>query len=351
MSGSLPDTGTWLQPLGDVFLGLNTSAMIRRVFGAIESMPSLNGAELPDLSWHDFVALYADVTARDGLNYAWQAMAKEHVARAYWPPYLPFKQGVIARMRPVVNDPLISFVIHLSSVMEYNLAGLISEPLLEVMDRMIVISQRIFSGVGGPLTDRQVKDVGQILSYAEHSRQLLRDLRAEVLLPAAAPPLPCTVAQLFTFATGDFSHRRIATHRLSIQSTLSTETVYCQPVVRDVAQQIIGMLIMGIATESAIMLSDSVDEDTQAIRIAIQYQSRESALQVATRIDPLDLSDPVRLSGMRSIQRLVTAAQSRLKPVNGRAWAEPVANVGNNVDNAARINLVLPRWKGEVPKF
>jgi hypothetical protein len=343
----MSDTGIWLKPLGDVFLGLNTSAVIRRVFGFIEIAPTLNAAQLPGLPWHDFVAHYADPSAQDGLLYAWQAMAKEHVARAYWPLYLPFKQGVIARMRPVVDDPVIAFAIHLSPVTEYNLVDLISEPVLGVMDRMIATSQQIFSGVGGPLTDRQVKDIGLIVNHAEHTRQLLRDLRAEVLLPATTPPMPYAVAELFAFAAGDFAHRRITTQRLSIQSHLSTEMVYCQPVVREVAHYMIDTLLACIVSESTVTLSDTVDEDAQAVQIGIQYQSREPALQVKTRLDPLELSDPVRLSRMRSIQQLVTAAQSRLKPVNGRAWAEPIADV----EHTARIVLVLPRWKGEVQRL
>ena len=347
MIGNSPDTGTWLQPLGDVFLGLNTSAVIRRVFGAIEIMPNLNVAQLQGASWRDFVAYYADPIAQDGLNYAWQAMANDHVARAYWPLYLPFKPGVIARMRPATGDPNISFVVHLSPMTEYNLADLISDPMLTVMDRLIDTSQRIFSGVGGPLTDRQVKDIRHIVNHAEHIQQLLRDVQAEVLLPATTPPLPYTVADLFTFATEDFRVRRITTHRLSIQSDLSAETVYCQPVVRDMARHIIDTLLVGITAESAITITDTVDDNAQAIQIAIRYQSQETSLQVKTRVDSLDLTDAERLGQMRSIQRLVTAAQSRLNPVNGRAWAEPIVDV----ENAAKIILVLPRWKGEISEF
>jgi hypothetical protein len=343
MNGSVLGRGTWLKPLGDVFLGLDASAVIRRVFGDIEIASSPSAARLPDLTWRDFVAQYADETAQDGLNYAWLAMAKGCVARAYWPHYLPFKQGVIARMRPVEGDPDIAFVIHLSPVMEYNLVDLIGDPMLDVLDHMATISQRIFRGVGGPLADRQVKDMDQLVSHIEHTRQLLHDLRAEVLLPAATAPLPHAVADLFMFAVDDFFHRRITTHRLTIQSDLSGETVYCQPVMRDIVFHMLGSLLAGITTESAITIADALDENAGAVRIALGYQSRESALQVESRIDPLDVSDPVRLGGMRLIESLVTAAQSRLAPVNGRAWAEPISGR----EHAARIILVLPRWKGE----
>ena len=62
------------------------------------------------------------------------------------------------------------------------------------------------------------------------------------------------------------------------------------------------------------------------------------------RIEPTVLSDPGRFRPIRTIDGLVTAAQARLKPVNGRVWAEPCQDTGVT----ARIVLALPRWKGTV---
>ena len=42
---------TWLKPVGDVFLGLNTSAVIRRVVGVIEIVPGLSVLQIQGLTW------------------------------------------------------------------------------------------------------------------------------------------------------------------------------------------------------------------------------------------------------------------------------------------------------------
>jgi hypothetical protein len=109
---SSSEAGAWLKPVGEIFLGLNMSAVIRRVVGAVEIVPGLMALQLQGLTWQEFVNHYADETARSSLKAAWMAMAEHRVAPAYWPPYLPFKRGVIARLRPVENDPIISFVVH-----------------------------------------------------------------------------------------------------------------------------------------------------------------------------------------------------------------------------------------------
>lgn len=345
MNESVAETGTWLKPLGDVFLGLNTSAVIRRVIGNLDIAPDLPVVQLPGLSWSEFVAAYADESVRAGLNYAWVAMAKERVARTYWPRYLPFKSGVIVRMRPVTDDPIISFVIHLSPVMEYNLGGLIDDPMLKVMDIMVRIGHRIFSGMDGPLTDRQVKDVGQLVDHTDHIRQFLHDLRAEVLLPVIVAPLPYPIGDLAGCSKNDFSHRRITTHQLSIHCGLSRTAVYCQPVIKDSVRQIVDTLLTGIVAQSTITLTDTIVTDTQSVHLDIQYRTEEPALQVKERVDPVTVSDLNRLGGMRTIQRLVTTAQSRLRPVKGRAWAEPLPGTSNE----ARIVLVLPHWQGDIP--
>ncbi len=345
MSGSETDTGAWLRPLGDIFLGLNTSAVIRRVFGAVEIAPDLSIAQLPGLSWREFVALYADESARDGLNYAWAAIAKGHVAQSFWPLYLPFKPGVIARMRPVSDDPIVSFAIHLSPVMEYNLTGLIGEPVLRALDIMGRVGNRIFSGIDGPLTDRQIRNMGQLVDHTDHIRQLLLDLRAEVLLPATTAPLPHSVSELFGCSKNDFSQRRITTHQLSIDCRVSDMVVYCQRAVRDSVFQIVDTLLTGILAQSTITLTDESDQDTQTVRLKIQYHTEEASLLVTERVNPITVADMERLGGMRTIQRLVTTAQALLHPVNGQAWAEPIPQETGE----AQVVLVLPRWQGAVP--
>ena len=333
--------GTWLKPVGEVFLGLNTSAVIQRVVGAIEIAPGPLVRQLQGLTWQQFVKHYADETAQSGLDAAWIAMAEQRVAPAYWPPYLPFKPGVIVRLRPIADDPIISFVAHLSTAGEYDLLNiLIGTHLLNVMDHTIRVGQHLYRGSDGPLTDRQVKSVGGIINSAEHTTQLLEDLRAAVLLPAMTAPQPRALSSLFAFSARDFSHHRITAQQLTIHSELSTDAVYCHDTIRGVVQRTLDILLAAIAPQTAITMSGTTHED--AVQVQIEYASLESALQVVRRIEPLPLADPARLDSMSTIQRLVTAAHACLRPVNGRAWAEPYQDL-------ARVVLVLPHWKGALP--
>lgn len=341
MSVNPSDAGTWLKPAGDVFLGLNSSSVIRRVVGVLDIVPTLSVLQIQGLTWSQFVAHYADESARDGLNTGWLAMAEKCVAPAHWPSYLPFKTGIVARLLPIEDDPIVSFVAHLSTAGEYDLLNeLIGTHLLEVMDRTIRAGQHLFRGEEGPLTDMQVKNVGGIINSAEHTRQLLEDLRAAVLLPAILAPQPRAINSLLAFSARDFAHHRITTQQLSISINLSPEAVYCHATIRDVARRILDTLLAGITAQTAITVADTVEADT--IRVQITYRSQDPALHVPQRIEPLTLSDPARLESMGMVQRLVVAAQACLKPVNGRAWAEPH-------EDGACIALVLPRWKGTLP--
>jgi hypothetical protein len=336
------EAGTWLEPVGEVFLGLNMSAVIRRVVGAVEIVPGLMALQLQGLTWQQFVKHYADETAQSSLNAAWIAMAEKRVASAYWPPYLPFKTGVIARLRPIENDPSISFVVHLSTVGEYDLLNtLIGTHLLNVMEHTIRVGQHLYRGSDGPLTDLQIRNLGGIISSAEHTTQLLEDLRAAVLLPAMIAPQPRMLSSLFAFSTRDFGHHRIRTHQLAIRSELSTEAVYCHDTMRDVVRHMLDVLLTAIAPQTAITLTSAAHEDT--VQVQIEYTSLEPVLQVTGRIGPVVLSDPARLDSMSTIRRLVTTAHASLRPVNGRAWAEPH-------QDSARIMLVVPRWKGALPQ-
>jgi hypothetical protein len=339
---SSSEAGSWLKPVGEFFLGLNASAVIRRVVGSIEIVPGLMALQFQGLTWQQFVRHYADETAQPGLNVAWIAMAEQRVAPAHWPPYLPFKTGVIARLRPIEDDPIISFVAHLSTAGEYDLLNtLIGTHLLNVMDHTVRVGQYLFRGGDGPLTDRQIKSLGGIISSAEHTTQLLEDLRAAVLLPAMAAPQPHALGSLFAFSAQDFSHHRITAQRLAIHSDLSTDAVYCHDTIRDIVRRALDMMLAAIEPQTAVVMSSITHEDT--LQVQIEYVSLESALHVAGRIEPLALSDPARLDSASTIQRLVTAAQACLTPVNGRAWAEPH-------HHSAWVVLVLPRWKGALPQ-
>ena len=341
MSVNPSDSGLWLRPLGDVFLGLNPSGVIRRASGALDMAPTLPVAQIQGLSWQEFVAHYADDSARRGLIYAWQAMAEQRVAPAHWPPYFPFMPGIIVRLRSLEGDPIMSFVAHLSTATDYNLLDdIIETHALDTLSRVVRVTQQLFRGVTGPLTDLQVKDVGHILNNADCARQLLADLRAEVLLPATVAPLPHPLADLFAFSEQDFSNRRVITHRLAIRRELPSDAVYCHAALREIVRRILDTLLSGIETQSAILISASADEAGGTVQVRFDYRSHEPALRLNQRVEPMTLTDPARFENASIIRRLVTAAQACLKPVKGRAWAEP----SQTPDTTGRIALILPCW-------
>jgi hypothetical protein len=246
----------------------------------------------------------------------------------------------VVRLRPIEDDPIVSFVAHLSTAGEYDLLNeLIGTHLLEVMDRTIRAGQQLFRGEEGPLTDMQVKNVGGIINSAEHTRQLLEDLRAAVLLPAILAPQPHAINGLLAFSARDFVHHRITTQQLSISINLSPEAVYCHATIRNTVRRILDTLLAGSRHR---LPSRSPTRLRRHSPRADPYRSQDPALHVPQRIEPLTLSDPARLESMGMVQRLVAATQACLKPVNGRAWAEPHEDGGC-------IALVLPRWKGTLP--
>ncbi len=253
MSVESSDANSWLKPTGEIFLGLDTSAVIRRIVGVIENAPSLSVPQLQGLTWQQLVERYAEPPAREGLITGWMAMAERRVAPAFWPAYLPFKTGVIARLRPVEDDPIISFVAHLSMAGKYDLLNtLMGTHLLNVVDRTVRIGQHLFRGADGPLTDLQVKSLGSVLSGVEHTQQVLEDLYAAVLLPAVSAPQPQPLNRLLLFTMRDFTQRRITTQQLRLDLRLSSEPVYCHASIRESVHRILEVLLAGIAPQSSI---------------------------------------------------------------------------------------------------
>lgn len=337
-----PAAVEWLRVFDDVFLGLDDLAVIRRAAGASERLLGTPLDALKNTTWMDFVQTYASEPLQDGLRYVWQAMMQGRVAPAYWPGCLAFKPGVTAGLQPVEDDPVVSLAVHLFVGVEHRLDKLIGDGALGAVERLTRLSQHLFSGAAGPLTDLQVEEMEKVLNNAQFIRQLLGDLRTELLTPTLSVPLPHRLMSLFAFSKSDFTDRRLITHRLDIHHTLSDDTVYCLGSIRDVVRRILGTLISGIAAESVIALVGDTGQEGDTIRVEIRYQSDEPGLRVTQRIKPLALSDPVRLQPMRAAERLVNSAQAHLWSVNGRAWAEPVPDK----DTAARLVLVLPRWYG-----
>lgn len=341
MNVNAPEAGTWIKSLGDVFLGLNTSAIIRRVIGVIEILPDLQIKQIQGLSWQEFIRQYADESAQEGLRHAWLAMSERRVAPAYWPSYLPFKSDIIARLRPVDDDPIVAFAVHLSRYSQYDLNTTISNQLLETADRLTRLIRRLYSGVNGPLTDLQIKDVSRILNHAECAHQLLEDLRASMLAPATVAPHPLPLERLLTFSESDFASRRFQTHRLSLNYRCTPLTVYCQPTIREMVKRLLHTLIAGITAQSAITVATAANTDEHVAQIEITYHSPVPDLVVKEAIDPTPLNAPERLQPKRTIEQLVNTAHAHLTPVNGRARAEP------RPGDAACIVLILPIWKAD----
>lgn len=339
------DLGVWIKPFDVCFLGLHSDGTVRHVLGPVDTILTQPPAQILGLSWSTLVERYADEPVRRGLNYAWQAIAGQGVAPAYWPPYLPFRSGVSACLRPVQDDPIIAFAAQLSTQVGCRLDDLFGHSMTQVMERVVRLGQHVFRGIDGPLTDKQVKEVGSVVGYTENLKQLLEDMRSELFAPLTVAPIPLSLSNLLTFSERDFSNRRVVTHQLSIHCQWSSVTVYCYPAVRDTVRRLLESLVVGIALQSAIKLSDHVENQDQTVRVEIRYRSQEPALQVDHRIEPLALFDPARFGPVKPIQGLVTAAQSCLKPVNGQVWAEPCQAEDAN----ASIVLLLPRWQGPVP--
>lgn len=333
----------WLQSFDELFLGLDGEGRIRRVIGAAQTVLTAAPPQLLGLGWQDFITQYASEPARPGLNFAWLAVSKRYVSAAHWPVYLPFKPGCILRLCAVQDDPEVWFAVHLSASSMCNLDTLVEQVMLEAIERVVRLSQYVFRGVDGPLTDKQVKEMGGVVSHAESLRQVLKDLRAEVFSPAATAPQPYVLKNFLIFSERDFSHRRITTHQLAIHCEWAEEMVYCYPAVHAVVRSILDTLLLGITPRSAIELSAQNQEQTRTVQIEIRYQSQETAFQIDQRIEPLNLADPQRLGPSKPLQVLITMAHSCLKPVGGSAWAEP-----DPKENGARVILMLPRWQGPI---
>jgi hypothetical protein len=334
---------TWLKPFDEVFLGLDGEGLIQRVTGSTESILSGTAAPITGLVWPDFISRYAAESVRTGLRQAWIALAQQAISAAHFPAYLPFKPGIVVRLRPLTGDPELKFAAHLSANAVCRLDTLAEQVMLEAIERITRLSKHVFSGVDGPLTDKQVQEMRGVVEYADTLRQLLHDLRAEVLSPAVTVPQPLSVTALFNFSEHDFTQRRVTTHQLAVRCRWTDANVYCYPTLRTAVYQLIDRLLFSIAPRSAIELSDQVFSQDRTVRVAIHYVSPDAALHPDQRLDPLELADVQRLEPLKPIQGLITMLAAGLKPVNGQAWAEPAA-----AENSARVVLVLPHWQGPI---
>ncbi len=345
MSENTFDPGTLLATFGETLVGLDASGTIRAVTGATEDSTGLQSDELIGLSWENFLARTTNEPYRQGLDCAWQAIAHGRVAATHWPPYVPLSPYVVARLRPVETGGDIVMGIHLFRGVESRLVGLLGQPVSDALHKLTRLTQEVYRGSAGPLTDLQVQEVGALANHAEHVTQFIYDMHAQIAAPAATAPLPHQLSDLLTFTERDFVNHRIATHQLKVHCDWSPSVVYCHANLREAVHRILEMLFAGIEGQSAIVLTDHPNDSGATVRVTIDYRSQEPSLRVTEQILPLRLENPERFKPFRHpIVDLITTVQASLAPVNGAISVQPALE--NHA--FAQFVLELPRWTGPV---
>lgn len=338
----VPQPGAWIRSFGEVFIGLSREAQICGVLGAAAISPELQIREIEGLTWPVFVERYAHPAAQAGLHCLWQAVAQGAVAPEYWPPMVPFSPGVVARLRPVTEDPGVCFAVHLASAQQARIDPVLSGTLHDALSRLAMLSQSISRGVHGPLTDSQVRAIGAVQTLAENVSQLLNQLRAEFTAPAASAPLPHAVHTLLNFSTADFSSiRRVKTHQLRIAVDLPDDLQsYCHASLRDGIRHVLGVLLGAISERSAIRVWAEDLPRERAIRLTIAYQTKERGLCSSVRVEPVSWRAAHLARSSSTLQQLVNALQAHLLPGAGRVWAEPA----HDRPEEMQLCAILPRW-------
>ncbi len=332
----------WVQPFGSVYLGLDASGTVQRMLGTLRQFSAAT-APLSGLTWEDVVMRFAHEDARAGLMHVWRAVVEQRVPPKYWPTYVPFRPGVIARLREVSGDPTVRYAAHLSPTVHCELDTLLGSHMLEAMQRLVQVGRDTYRGVHGPLTDQQVEAVGEVLRIGESIGRLLDDLHRAITAPATTAPLPYPLKTLFAFTEHDFpTLRRIQTHRLYIWPELSAhERVYCHAEVRQSVQRILEALLTAITPQSGITISSVVTDEPDTARVDILYRTQTPALLSTERVEPLALKAAARFQPLTHLQQLITTAAAHVAPVHGQVWAEPA-----RTENATMcISFMLPRWR------
>lgn len=336
-----PEASAWLGPFDDIFLGLDHTAVIRRVTGMSPALLNIRPDELAGTSWEDFVQQHAAEPARAALLLIWPAVVEKHVDAAYWPPCWPFRPGAVVKVAPVLSDPAVRLAVHLAPSSLAALHHLIGDHALDVMARLTRLVRHVYGGVDGPLTDLQVRHLGGMLGSAESALQMLEDLHALMLLPTVIGPLPRTLSDLLQFDPRDFVDRRLITHRLQIVYDLPLdEQVYCYGNLRQAVFHTLTALIAGVTAESVIRLAAVSQPTMPVIQVTIDFASHDPELAVAARVDPVGLEKQKQQAPLRTLVRLLSSLQACVMPVGGQVWAESGSESGQ-----ARIVLMLPRWQ------
>ncbi len=339
-----PNTARWIQPFGDVFIGLDEAAVIRHVIGVMDKPADSPAPQVRGLSWTSLIEQFAAAEARPGLLHLWAAVAEQRVAPSHYPPAVPFQPGTVAQLRPVENDPVIRYALHLAPAVQCNLDTLIGTHTLKASQHLIQLSRSAFRGVYGPLTDPQVKAFSSIVTLSETMSELLNDLRTEITAPTTMAPLAHPVSELLNFSTHEFTTvRRISTHELGVRSEFPTPArVYCYAGLRHVVHNVIETLLSGLTARAVVTITTPPELPDDTVPVTLTYHTKETALHTDKILKPLDLFAAERFQPLNTLQRLITTLQSHIRPIAGYVWAEPMTS-----DSAytTRICLVLPRWQ------
>ena len=332
----------WVQSFGGAYLGLDAGGTVQRMVGTLTQFATPT-APLNRLTWEDVVTRFAHESARSGLWHLWRAVTERRVSPAHWPVYVPFRPGVIARLRVVENDPVVQYAVQLSPTVHCELDALIGSHMLEAMRQQVQLSQNTYRGVYGPLTDQQIEAVGEVLRIGEAVGRLLDDLHRAMTAPAITAPLPYPLKALFTFTERDFpALQRIQTHRLYIWPELSAEQrVYCHADIRQAVHHILEALLPLIEPQSGMTITSIPADDPATARVDILYRTQAPALLSEARVEPLPLNAAARFQPLTRLQELVTTAAAHVAPVRGQVWAEPT----HSETATMRIGFVLPRWR------
>ncbi|NLX10065.1 MAG: hypothetical protein GXY36_10450 [Chloroflexi bacterium] len=335
----------WINTFDRVFLQLDRAGVIRQALGGTEALLGVSIEALKGMTWEALAGQYAAQASREGLRALWEAVVEGRVALAHWPPFVPFRAGVKARLRPARGAELDSFVAELATSVREPLHGLITEHVLDSATQLHRLSGHVLRGVEGPLTDPQVKGLGSMATQARYMRQLLEDIRAEMLLPAVEAPLPRPLSDLLGVDEQHTFDRRQITHRLTLRCTLDSTPVYCYTGIRSVVLRLLHRMVLGVSAESTITIAVvSGQDDAALVQVAITYHTPEIDLYPGQRVEPLHLADQKRVNGT-TLVRLLSAVQAQLAPVAGQVWAEPVGAASEE----SRVILALPRWRTSNP--
>lgn len=354
----------WFDIFDTLVLALDADGIIQQAQGHLPDLPTISAAKLPGLHWDAFVAEHAAAPMRAGLRSVWRAVSDGWVDANCLPEYVPVNGPVVARLVKLARSDY-PVGVRLFAATANILATPVEAGILPATSRMLRLSQQVLRGVNGPLTDAQVRAVGDIVDTAAHVQMSIEVLQSLLLLPLRSAPLPQPLAELVQFRETDFNVRRITTQRLTLAYVPDADRfgatgVYCYVQVRSIIKRILELLWSGIAVESAIHVQQeeplphvatqnyaaTENQDTTAlVQVSIAFAPHELELQVERDFapQPLDTLPDSTAPGITALARLVTVLNGCLSPLGCRAWID----APGRASDMPHIRFTIPRWQGD----